>query len=183
MKLVNVAAIILSGNVRARSCCIHRVQRLHIQKGKAAGNDSSLGPYVGCLSKYRWPGCCLSSYFLSFMLKSWQIHNKSGALCFIHNAFKAAVVRTSRITSIPLNFLQTLKCGPCFVLPHEQLLLLPITTSAFFLLTSASRFFVLLQVIGFADVFLSHCLEYCCCRLTIMQYRRGTKHQLVMKHN
>lgn len=45
----------------------------------------------------------LSSYFVSFMFSSWQIHNTGGALCFIHDAFKASPARRGRITSIPLN--------------------------------------------------------------------------------
>lgn len=86
----------------------------HLER-KTAEDILPLDLTLAICSNYRWLGCCLSSYFVSFILESWQIHNNSRALFFIHNAFKATQARKSRITSIPLNFLWTLNSGPCFL--------------------------------------------------------------------
>lgn len=82
---------------------------------KAAQDFLPLDFSLAICSVYRWLRCCLSSYFVSFMLKTWQIHNNNRTLFFIHSAFKATQTRKGRITSNSTQFPRTLKCGPCFV--------------------------------------------------------------------
>lgn len=115
MKLVNMSAVILSWTLQPCSGCIHRVQSLHIWKGKLQKIFSLWTlHWLFVQTIGGWGVACLHILCLLF----WNLGRFTIIVehyFFIHNAFKATQARKSRITSIPLNFLWTLNSGPCFL--------------------------------------------------------------------
>lgn len=57
-------------------------------EGKAAENILPLDSTLAICPIYRRLGCCLSSYFVSFMLKSWQIHKTEPSPVFHTQCFQ-----------------------------------------------------------------------------------------------
>lgn len=115
MKLVNAPVIILSGTLWLCSCCIHRVQPLYIQKGKLQKTFSPWTLHWLFVQSIGGLGVACLHILCLLCWKLGRFTTRARVLCFIRNAFKATQARQSRITSIPFNFLRTLKCGPRFV--------------------------------------------------------------------
>lgn len=105
---------------------------------KAAENILPLDSTLAICPIYRWLGCCLSSYFVSFMLKTWQIHNKSKSVVFHTQCFQGYTGKTEQDNIHSIQFPQDLEmwatlCVP-FLLqnPDEQLSLFTKNECKFF---------------------------------------------------